>query len=60
MALNNIGWLYENGYGVEQDYQRAFEYYEMSARQGNRIAVQNIRHLYYEGYIGSDEASEWL
>ena len=32
-SLNNLGVLYENGYGVEQDYEKALEYFQLAADQ---------------------------
>ncbi len=48
-AMNNIGWLYQKGYGVEQDYAKALEWYEKSAELGNDWAMNNIGNLYYNG-----------
>ena len=35
-AMNNLGWLYQSGYGVKQDYQQARQWYEKAARQSDR------------------------
>ena len=50
MAMNQIGYLYECGFGVEQDYAAAMEWYEKSADLGNSIAIYNIAYLYENGY----------
>lgn len=34
-AMTNIGWMYDNGCGVEQDYEMAFEWYEKAADLDN-------------------------
>jgi TPR repeat protein len=33
-AMYNLGVMYEHGLGVEQSYERAFEYYEQAADLG--------------------------
>lgn len=38
-----LGFLYENGYGVEKDWNKALEYYEKSIRNGNDEA--KIRYI---------------
>ena len=49
--------------GVEQSYERAFEYYEQAARLGSDKAQNNLGILYYNGQgIETDlkKAKEWL
>ena len=31
----NLGWMYAKGYGVDQDYMKAFEWFEKAAKQGH-------------------------
>lgn len=46
----NLGYMYLYGNnGVEQDFSKAFEYYEMAAEQDNPIALNNIGSLYFNG-----------
>lgn len=45
----DLGALYENGYGVEQNYATAIEYYEKSANQGFSEAYNELGVLYYLG-----------
>ncbi len=45
MAQLNISGLYENGYGVPQDYDKAFEWYKKAADQGNQQASNRIGRL---------------
>ncbi|KAK8836320.1 hypothetical protein M9Y10_039655 [Tritrichomonas musculus] len=45
-----IGVLYSYGYGVKQDYDKAKEYYELSAKQNNSDAFNNLGELYEKGY----------
>ena len=46
----NLGYMYLYGNnGVEQDFEKAFEYYNMAAEQNNPIALNNIGSLYFNG-----------
>ena len=38
---NNLGYMYEHGQGVVQDYIKAVEWYQKSAERGNSIAQNN-------------------
>ena len=49
-AQNNVGHLYEEGFGVAQDYPKAMSWYKQAAEQGLAEAQHNIGMLYYEGY----------
>ena len=49
-AQTNLGYLYENGYGVEQDYGQAAYWYQLSANEGNKYAQNNLGYLYENGY----------
>ena len=49
-AQNDLGWLYEAGYGVEQDYKQAAALYTKAAEQGNAYAQKNLGWLYEAGY----------
>jgi len=35
VAQNNLGWLYQNGWGVSKDYAQAMMWYRKAALQGN-------------------------
>ena len=39
-AMTNLGWLYENGRGVAQDYGKACEWYQKAADAGNAYAMK--------------------
>jgi TPR repeat protein len=41
-ARNNIGWLYQNGFGVKQDYAETVKWYRKAASQSNTDAQNNI------------------
>jgi len=45
-AQNNLGWLYENGWGVKQDYAEAMKWFVKSAEKGYARAENNIGFLY--------------
>ena len=49
-ACNQIGWLYQNGFGVEQDYSLAMEYFEKSFDLGSPVAMNNIGWSYQNGF----------
>lgn len=49
MAQTALGILYENGWGVPQDYIQALQWYEQSAAQGNAMAQYGLGWLYFEG-----------
>ena len=44
-----LGYLYQEGFGVAQSYERAFECYQKSANLGNIKAYCNLGLLYEEG-----------
>ncbi len=48
-AEYDLGLMYESGYGVEIDYDRAHDYYEHAAAKGNMLAVTNLAGLYFNG-----------
>ena len=47
---NQVGYMYTNGVGVEQDYKKAVKYFRMSAKQGNEDAQFNMGIMYTYGY----------
>lgn len=48
-AMNEIGFMYDNGTGVELDYGKAMEWYEKAVDEGNVEAMANIGFLYEYG-----------
>lgn len=49
-----LGYMYLYGQnGVETDYQKAFHFYELAAKQNNVIALNNLGSLYFNG-IGTE------
>ena len=49
-ALFNLGVMHENGYGVQQSYEKALDCYEKAAEQGDAIAQYNLGYLYRNGH----------
>ena len=51
-ALNNIGVMYANGRGVDQDYDEAINWFRQAAQQGNTTALNNLCQVYiHRGWI---------
>lgn len=48
-AINNLGSLYQHGYGVEQDHAKAIALYEKSAEMGSPGGYFNLGSLYEHG-----------
>ena len=62
-AANNLGNIYYNGNGVEQNYDEALKYFRKGAELGNRVATSNVGHCYRWGDgVAQDyvEAMKWL
>ncbi len=48
-AMNDLGALYYDGRGCEQDFTKAVYYYDTAAKLGNRQAQENLGYCYYYG-----------
>uniref|UniRef100_UPI000B2125D2 tetratricopeptide repeat protein n=1 Tax=Aliarcobacter skirrowii TaxID=28200 RepID=UPI000B2125D2 len=48
-AQYNLGFMYDNGYGVKQDYKKAIEWWEKAATQGYIDAQNNLGVMYERG-----------
>src|SRR6267142_2063538 len=60
-AQNDVGWLYQNGWGVKQDYAEAATWYRKAADQGNATAQCNIGWLYEKGFgVNQDYAQAMI
>ncbi|MDA9318678.1 sel1 repeat family protein [Octadecabacter sp.] len=46
---NALGYMYENGYGVPQDYAEAVRLYRLAADQGDANAQYNLGNMYANG-----------
>lgn len=49
MAMNNIGWAYHQGLGVNKDQARAKEWFEKAIEKGNINAMSNLGIAYFNG-----------
>lgn len=62
-AQFSLGYMYDQGHGVPQDYSLAAVWYRKAAEQGNPLAQNNLGILYYNGHgVPQDyaEAYFWL
>ena len=62
IAQFRVGYLYERGDGVAQDYKEAMRLYLLSAAQGNAVAQFRIGYLYEKGWgVTQDvaQAMQW-
>ncbi len=48
-AQYNLGWMYDEGLGVLQDYKTAVKWYRLAAEQGIAVAQLNLGWMYKEG-----------
>jgi len=48
-AQFKFGYIYDNGYGVKQDYEEAAKWYGKAAEQGYAEAQHNLGVMYYKG-----------
>lgn len=55
-AQLTLGYMYLYGEsGVDKDYEKAFQYYNMAANQNDSIAINNVGSLYFSG-IGTEKS----
>ena len=62
MAMDNMGFHYSRGIGVEQDYVAAMGWYKKAAEAGSASSMEEMGDLYYFGNgIEQDmvKAREW-
>ena len=62
-AQNNIGHLYERGYGVSQNYGEAMKWYKQASAEGLAEAEHNVGMLYSQGFgvaKNDQEAVKWF
>ena len=62
-AENNIGYLYERGLGVPQDYGKALKWYKLAAKKSLPEGEYNVGLLYHYGYgvaKNQSEARKWF
>ena len=61
-AQDKLAWMYQNGWGVEQDYSQAVSWFRKAAEQGNTEAMASMGLMYYRGWGVSqnyDTSLEW-
>lgn len=55
-AQLTLGYMYLYGEnGVEKNYDKAFQYYNMAAQQNDSVAINNVGSLYFSG-IGTEKS----
>jgi len=62
-AKNDLGMMYHEGWGVEQDYREARRLFEEAAAQGDAGAMNNLGIMWVEGRCGEqsyEEARRWF
>jgi TPR repeat protein len=53
-AQFNLGNMYSDGRGVQQDFKQAVAWYRKAAGQGIAEAQYNLGHMYYQGGVQQD------
>ena len=62
VAQFDLGFMYDTGHGVMQDYGEAMRWYRLAAQQGNALAQYNLGFMYANGHGVSQayaEAAKW-
>ena len=49
-AQDNLGWMYNNGWGVLEDYAEAARWFRAAAEQGYALAQNNLGLMYFKGH----------
>ncbi|EXX73868.1 hypothetical protein RirG_056420 [Rhizophagus irregularis DAOM 197198w] len=49
-GINHLGYCYENGIGIDIDYQKAFKLYQKVADLGNPFGINNLGYCYKNGF----------
>ena len=52
VAQNNLGYAYDNGFGVPEDDAEAVRWYRLAAEQGDADAQNNLGFMYANGLAG--------
>lgn len=61
-GMNNLGWMYQNGFGITKDLNEAVKWYRMSAEHGDPVGQLDLGGLYSSGKgVTQDyaEAMKW-
>jgi len=60
-AQLNLGFMYDNGYGVPQDYKKAMTWYRQAAERGNKRAQYNLGLMYDIGHgVAPDKVQAYM
>jgi TPR repeat protein len=57
-AQASLGWLYQEGLGIEKDLAQARNWYEQAAAQGHAVAQNNLGALYQYGLAVVEDAQQ--
>ena len=57
--MNILGFLYNKGFGTEKNYEKAVEWYTLSANKGNYFAQNNLGNYYRYTEKNYEKAVEW-
>jgi TPR repeat protein len=49
-AMCRLGWVYQNGWGVGQDYAKARDWYQRAAKARNAEAIYRLGQIYENGW----------
>ncbi len=61
--MNNLAFLYQNGWGVKKNWSQAFKWYRLAAEKGDAMAQANLGLMYQDGDgVAPDmvEAYKWF
>ena len=56
-AVNMVGRCYMDGNGVEQDQEKAFQYFQKASEAGDESAMFNLADCYFNG-LGTEQSEE--
>lgn len=62
-SMNNLAFMYQNGWGVRKDLKQAFHWYQIAANKGDAMAQANLGLMYQDGVgVTPDmvEAYKWF
>jgi TPR repeat protein len=48
-AINDVGYMYNNGYGVQKNNEKAFYHYRLAAKRNDEIGQHNLGLMYMKG-----------
>ncbi len=58
ILYNNLGYDYSNGYGIEKNYNKAFELLSKATEYGNANSMRNLGLMYFDGKITPQDYSK--